>query len=90
MLLSSILTSVAQALGIAKGGNKGHSFEINRQITRMNDPNPQVRRSACWSLGKMDPPPEEVLSELNRLAKNDPESFVAKSAKWAIKRIEQG
>jgi HEAT repeats len=91
MTCASIMASVAKAFGLGKGKGKGSrgEIEVRHHISRLANPNPEVRRSACWSLGKLDVDPDKIVPELDRIAKSDPEPFVAKSARWAIKRIRQ-
>jgi len=88
VVLGSVWTSLARALGMKVGAGDRQTV-ITKHITDLQDPNPEVRRSACWSLGKMKPPPREAVGRLQEVAENDHEEFVTRAARWALKRIHE-
>jgi len=86
VILGSVWTSLARALGMKVGSGDRQTL-ITKHITDLQDPNPEVRRSACWSLGKMRPPAREAIQRLQEVAETDRVEFVTKAARWALKRI---
>ena len=86
-MADSFWQSLARSLGLAPKATR--ETTIQKYLADLKSSNPDVRRSAAWSLGKMKPPPKEAVQALTD-ATQDPSEFVRRSANWALKIIRGG
>ena len=63
------------------------SSEVEKALAQTADPDPQIRRSAAWQLGKLGCGTSEVVKRLSDL-RRDPNEYVRRAATWALKSIE--
>ncbi len=82
----SFWDKMSQALGLKKSKGSG-SAEVKKCLMDLKDSNPDRRRSAAWTLGKLKPPPKDAIETLALLAEKDPDIGVRHSAHWALKEI---
>ena len=71
----------------SEGGPQKLSSEVEKALAQTADPDPQVRRSAAWQLGKLGCGASEVIEKLSDL-RRDPNEYVRRAATWALKIIE--
>lgn len=83
----SFWSSVSNALGIGRTGPGARDQQIKQHVANLKNDNPDMRRSAAWSLGKIKPPAREAIGPLTESANKDPVEAVRHSAQWALKSI---
>ena len=71
----------------SEGGAHKLGSEVDKALAQTADPDPQVRRSAAWQLGKLGCGASEVVEKLSDM-RRDPDEYVRRAATWALKTIE--